>query len=69
MWKAKAKTSEFSYQYQNYYILAISFLTKYLKILIYVAIDIYTEIVWTFSQVMAQNEYRKREKTGEVRVV
>ena len=69
MWKAESKTSEFSYQYQNYYILAVSFLTKYLKILIYVAIDIYTEIVWTFSQVMAQNEYTKREKTGEVRVV
>ena len=30
--------------------------------LIYTDIDIYTEIVWTFSQAMAKNEYTKRER-------
>ena len=49
-------SSEFPYQYQNYYILAVSFLTKYAKILIYFDNNIYTEIVWTFSQAMAQNQ-------------
>ena len=34
--------------------------------LIYIDIDIYTEIVWTFSQAMAK---KKREKTGEVRFI
>ena len=53
-------------QYQNYYILAVSFLTKRLKILIYIDIDIYTETAWRFSQALAKNEYTKREKTGEV---
>ena len=33
------------------------------------SIDIYTEIVRTFSQAMAQNKYTKREMTGEVRFV
>ena len=33
----------------------------------YIDIDIYTEIVWTFSQAMAKNEVTKRQKTGEVR--
>ena len=32
-------------------------------------IDIYTEIVWTFSQAMSQNEYKKREKIGKVRFI
>ena len=39
------------------------------EILIYIDIDIYTEIVWTLSQAMAENEYTKREKTGEVRFI
>ena len=29
-------------------------------------IDVYTEIVWTLFQAMAENVYTKREKTGEV---
>ena len=33
----------------------------------YIDIDIYTEIVWTFPQVMVKNGSTKREKTGEVR--
>ena len=62
-------SSEFTYQYQNYYILVVSFLTKQLKILTYIDIDTYTEIVWTLSQAMAENEYAKREKNGEVRFI
>ena len=76
MWTAKTKFLFFSwisfyftsskspYQYQNY-ILAASFLTKQLKISICIDIDIYIEIVWTFSQAMAQNECTKREKLGK----
>ena len=40
-----------------------------MKILIYIDIDIYVEIVWTLSQAMAENENTKRKKTGEVRLV
>ena len=32
-------------------------------------IDIYTEIIWTFSQAMAQNDCTKSEKTGKVRLI
>ena len=35
----------------------------------YIDIDIYIEIVWTLSQVMGENEYRKREKTEEIRFI
>ena len=32
----------------------------------YVDIDTYTEILWIFSQAMAQNQYAKTEKSDEV---
>ena len=35
------------------------------EILIYIDIDIYTEIVWTLSQAMTENEYKRaRENWG-----
>ena len=38
---------------------------QYLKILIYIDIDVYTEIASILSQAMVQNECTKREKTGK----
>ena len=81
MWTAKTKClffcwlsfyftwSEFLHQYQNRYILAVSFINKKLKILVYVDADIYTDIIWEFSQAMTQNEYPKREKSGNFPVL
>ena len=37
--------------------------------LIQIDTDIYAETVWTLSQVMAENEYTKWEKTREVRLI